>query len=120
VIQGELKKEDARFLMNAIYVREVTLESVMDEYSHDFVSLHTNNKATPKGSVMLVATPPPKVNEFPKQFKKSCSLCGKQGHKSVDCYSIPENAQKKPGFKANEKALTTTEPNPASHSITYL
>jgi hypothetical protein len=67
---------------------------------------------------MLVDTPPPKGKKFPKQLKKSCSLCGKQGHKSVNCFSRPENANKKPGFKANEKALTTTTPTPARTSIT--
>jgi hypothetical protein len=34
----------------------------MDDYS--FESLHTKIKATPKGSVMLVATPPPKGKIF--------------------------------------------------------
>jgi hypothetical protein len=80
VIKGDLITEDARFLKDAAYVRDVTLESVMDDYRHIFESLHTNKKATPKGSVMLVATPPTKGKHFPKQFKNSCSLCGKQGH----------------------------------------
>jgi cobalamin biosynthesis Co2+ chelatase CbiK len=48
--------------------------------------------------------------KFPKQFKKNCSLCGKEGHKSVDCYSNPENVHKKPGYKA--AALTTTSSTP--------
>jgi hypothetical protein len=47
-------------------------------------------------------------------FKKSCSLCGRQGHKSVNCFSRLENAHKKPGFKAIEKALTTTAPTSKS------
>jgi hypothetical protein len=74
----------------------------MDDYINIFDSLHTNKEAAPKGSVMLVATPPPEGKKFPKHFKQSCSLCGKQGHKSVDLYSRPENAHKRPGFKANE------------------
>jgi hypothetical protein len=85
-IKGYLLKMDARFLKDNIYDRDVTLESVIDDYRNNFDSLHTNKKATPKGSVMLVATPPPKGKKFPKQFKKSCSLCGNQGHKSVDCF----------------------------------
>jgi hypothetical protein len=45
---------------------------------------------------MLLSSPKKK---FTKQFKKNCSLCGKQGHKSPDCYSRPENAHKKSGYK---------------------
>jgi hypothetical protein len=117
-IKGVLIKEDARFLKDAAYVRDATLESVMDDYRNVFESLHTNKKAGPKGSVMRVATPSPKGKISPKQFKKSCSLCGKQGQRSDDCYSRPDNAHKKPGFQDNEKALTTTSPTPARSSIT--
>jgi hypothetical protein len=86
VIKGDLFKEDARFLKNAAYVRDVTLESVMDDLRNIYESLNTKKKASPNGSFMLVATPPPKGKIFAKQFKKICSLCAKQGHKSVDCY----------------------------------
>jgi hypothetical protein len=110
VIIGDLIKEGVRVLKDATYVRDVTLDSVIDDYRNIFEFLHTNKKATPKGSVTLVATPPPKGKKFPKQFMKSCSLCGKQGHRSLDCFSRPENAQKKPGFMFNEKALTITAP----------
>jgi hypothetical protein len=72
VIKDQLSNEDARFLKDAAYVREVTLESVMDEYRHIFESIHANkSKAHAKGSVMLVATPPPKGKQFPKQFNMS-------------------------------------------------
>jgi hypothetical protein len=90
----------------------------MDDFRNIYESHHTNNKVPLKGSVMLVATPPTKGKKFPKQFKKSCRLCDKQGQKSVDCVSIPENAHKQPGFKANEKTLTTTTPTSARTSIT--
>jgi hypothetical protein len=97
-----------------MYAREVTLVSVMDEYRNIFESLHPNkSKAHPKGSDILVATPPPKGKRFAKQCKKGCILCGKQGHKSVECYSRSENAHKEQGFKANEKAHITTTPTPA-------
>jgi cobalamin biosynthesis Co2+ chelatase CbiK len=56
---------------------------------------------------MLLTTTKKKLH---KQFKKKCCLCGKQGHKSVDCYSRPENAHKKHGYKA--AALTTTSSTP--------
>jgi hypothetical protein len=118
-IKGDLIIEDARFLKDNTYVRDVTLESVMD-CRNIFESLHINKKAALKGSVMLVATTPPKGKVFPKQFKKSCSLCGKQRHNSVDCFSRPENAHKKPGFMSNEKALTTTAPtSKSSLTCTY-
>jgi hypothetical protein len=45
---------------------------------------------------------------FPKNFKKDCRLCGKQGHKSVDCWNKPENTHKKPGAKLPDKALSAT------------
>jgi hypothetical protein len=51
--------------------------------------------------------------KFPKQFKKNCSLCGKQGHKSIDCYYRPENAHKNPGYM--EAALTTTSLTPNAY-----
>jgi hypothetical protein len=70
VIQGDLIEEDARFLKDASDVRDMRLESVMDDFRNIFESLHTNKKAPPKGSVMLVATPTPKGKIFHKQFKK--------------------------------------------------
>jgi hypothetical protein len=118
VIKGDLIKEDARFFKDATYVRDITLESVIDDYRNIFESLHTNKKVPPKGSFMLVTTPRPEGKKFHKKFMKSSSLCGKQGNKSVNCYSRPENAHKKPGFKANQKALTITTPTPARNSIT--
>jgi hypothetical protein len=45
---------------------------------------------------------------FPKKFKKDCSLCGKQGHKSVECWNKPENAHKKAGAKLPDNALSAT------------
>jgi hypothetical protein len=43
-----------------------------------------------------------------KSFKKDCSLCGKQGHKSVNCWNKSENAHNKPGAKIPDKALSAT------------
>jgi hypothetical protein len=68
VIKRDLLKEDARFLEDNTYVRDVTLKSAMDDYRYIFESLHTNKKSTTEGSVMLVATPPPKGKKFPNQF----------------------------------------------------
>ena len=43
---------------------------------------------------MLISTAatPQKIK---KQYKKDCSLCGRQGHKAIDCFSRPENAHKR-------------------------
>jgi hypothetical protein len=50
----------------------VTLESAMEEYQNVIESFHpSKSKAKPKGSVMLVATPPPKRKRFPKQIKNA-------------------------------------------------
>jgi hypothetical protein len=65
VIKGDLIKEDSRFLKDSSYVRDVALESVMDDYRNIFESLQINTKAPPKGTVMLVATTPPKGKKFP-------------------------------------------------------
>jgi hypothetical protein len=90
-----IKKEAARKKKDSHSECEVTLDSVMDENRIIFESLHPSKpNPHPKGSVTLVATPTPKGKRFPKQFKKSCSLCGKQGHKSDNCYSRRENAQR--------------------------
>jgi hypothetical protein len=94
--------------------------SVMDEYVNSFASLHPSKyKAQPKGSVELVTSPIPKGKQFPKQFKKRCSLFANQGHKSENCYLHPENVHKNLGIKVNEMALTTTAPCPAISSITW-
>jgi hypothetical protein len=65
VLQGDLVKEDTRVKKDAAYAREVTLESVMDDFRNVYESLHLNKKAQPKGSILLIATPPPKGKKFP-------------------------------------------------------
>jgi hypothetical protein len=34
----------------------------------------------------------------PTQVKSNYNLCGKRGHKSVDCWDNPRNMNKRPGF----------------------
>ena len=41
-----------------------------------------------KGSTSNVAL-------FTKQFKGSCRVCGKIGHKAIDCFKLPQNKDKK-------------------------
>jgi hypothetical protein len=63
-----LLKEDVRFLKDTTYVRDVTLESVMDDFRNIHESLH-NKKASSKGYVMVVSTPPPKGKIFPNSSR---------------------------------------------------
>jgi hypothetical protein len=67
---------------------------------------------------MSLATPTPIGTRLPKLIEKSCSLCDKQIHKSVDCYSRPNNAHMKSGCKAFHKALFVTPSPPATSTIT--
>jgi hypothetical protein len=109
VIKDRLAMEVICFENDNNYVKEVTLESVQVNFREIYATIQASqtrghSKDTP---VMLMRTTKKK---FPTQFKKNCSLCGKQGHKSVDCYSRSENAHKKPGYAA--AALTTTSSTP--------
>ena len=72
-------------------------------------------KSTIKAMLMSTATSP---KTFKKQYKKDCSLCGRQGHKANDCFKRPENAHKRPPPRAATSknlpyspavALVTTE-----------
>lgn len=38
-----------------------------------------------------------------KQFKGACDKCGKTGHKSVDCFDQPKNADKKKSWLKDMK-----------------
>ena len=40
---------------------------------------------------------------FTKQFKGSCRVCGKVGHKAVDCFTLPQNKAKKEEFMKRVK-----------------
>jgi hypothetical protein len=75
--QARLSNKTVQHAADNTYAFTVTWESSM---------LH------PRGPqpVLCLATSLPK-KRFPKKLKKDCSLCGKQGHKSVDCFSCPEN-----------------------------
>ena len=44
------------------------------------------------------------------RFKGNCNKCGKFGHKGVDCWMDPKNADKRPkGYKVPEVASATTD-----------
>jgi cobalamin biosynthesis Co2+ chelatase CbiK len=101
--------EAIRFEKDNNYVKEVTLKSVQVKFREIYATIQASKTLghSKDKSVMLMTTTKKK---FPKQFKKNCSLCGKQEHKSIDCYSRPENAPKNPGYTA--AALTTTSSTP--------
>ena len=40
---------------------------------------------------------------FTKQFKGSCRVCGKIGHKAIDCFIRPENKDKKEAYTKKMK-----------------
>jgi hypothetical protein len=67
------------------------LDYVQAKYREIIATLKQNPVKTYKGPVILLATGTPTKKKFTKPFKKACSLCGKQGYKSVDCYTRPEN-----------------------------
>jgi hypothetical protein len=60
-------------------------------------------------TVLLGTTDPGK--RFKKKYKGKCSRCGKQGHKSVDCYQDPKNAHKNPRAAATAAAAITNPPS---------
>jgi hypothetical protein len=110
IFKDQINTEDIRLKTDISYIREVTLDYVQAKYREIYATLKKRQgKSSSKIPVMLLATTPPK-KKFTKPFKKDCSLCGKQGHKSVDCYTRPENAHKNPHNKAPNKALVTEGP----------
>jgi hypothetical protein len=115
VIKDQLAMEAIHFEKDNNYVKEVTLESFQVKFREIHATIQASktrghSKDTP---VMHITSTKKKL---PKQFKKNCSLCGKQGHKSIECYSRTENAHKKPGYTA--AAHTTTTPSTPRAEIT--
>ena len=45
------------------------------------------------------------LGAYNTQVKSNCNLCGNRGHKSVDCWDHPRNANKRPGFYKGPKNL---------------
>jgi hypothetical protein len=100
-VAHEIKRHDA----DNTFEFTVTLESAQEEFRQKFAS--SKKTSTPgKGPPVLLLTTP--KNSFPKKFKNDCSLCGKKGHKSMDCWNKHENANKKAGAKLPDNALFAT------------
>jgi hypothetical protein len=107
IIKDQIRLEDIRLKADITYVREVTL-------------IYVQGKSSSKGPVMLLTTgTSPTEKKFTQPFKKDCSLFGKQGHKSVECYTRPENAHKNPHNQATNKPLGTAGPPRSPLSCTY-
>jgi hypothetical protein len=101
----EIKRHDA----DNTFQFTLTLESVQEEFIQKFASSKKTSTLGKSQPVILLTTP---KKAFPKKSKKDCSLCGKQGHNSVDCWNKPENASKNPGAKLPDKVLSaTTKPS---------
>jgi hypothetical protein len=96
VIKVQLAMDAICFDKDNSYVKEVTLESVKVKFREIYATIQASKTRTyPKDTPVMLLSKNKK--KLPKQINKSGSVCGKQGHKSVDCYSRPENAHKKPG-----------------------
>jgi hypothetical protein len=124
ILKDQINTKSRRVKADNTYVKEVTLNYVQAKFREIYSTLQLNKGRTSststKGPVVLLATTtPPTKKKFTKSFKKDCSLCGKQGHKSVDCYTRPENAYKNSRNKVNQQALVATSPQRSTISCTY-
>jgi hypothetical protein len=125
ILKDQTNTESIRLKNDTNCVKEVTLNYVQTKFSEIYSMLQLNkgrpsSSTSAKGPVVLLATGTSSTKKkFTKPFKKDCSLCGKQGHKSVDCYTHPEKAHKNPRNKVNQKALVTTSPTRSTISCTY-
>jgi hypothetical protein len=123
ILKDQITTESIRLKNDTSYVKEDTLDYVQAKFRelYSVVQLHKGHPSSSvKGPVVLLTTgTSPTTKKFTKPFKKDCSLCGKQGHKSVDCYTCPENTHKNPRNKANPKALVAASPPGSTISCTY-
>jgi hypothetical protein len=101
ILAHEVKRHDA----DNTFEFTVTLESVLKEFRQKFASSKKTSNPGKSKHVLLLPTP---KKSSPKKLKKDCSLCGKKGHKSVDCWNKPEHAHKNPGAKLPDKTLSAT------------
>jgi hypothetical protein len=123
ILKDQINTESISLKNDTSYVKEVTLNYVQAKFREKYSTLQLHKgcpSSSVKGPVVLLATgTSPTKKKFTKPFKKDCSLFGKIGHKSVDCYTRPENSHKNPRNKANQMALVTTSPARSTISCTY-
>jgi hypothetical protein len=121
IIKDQINTEEIRLKAEITYVWEFTLDYVKAKYREIYATLKQyRDKSSSKAPVMLLTSGNSPSKKFTKPFKKDCSLCGKQGHKSVDCYSRLENAHKNPHNKAVTKALVAASSPRSTVTCTYL
>jgi hypothetical protein len=123
ILKDQINTESIRLKADNTYVKEVTLDYVQAKFREIYSTLQLHKgrpSSSTKGPVVLLANgTPPTKKKFTKPFKKDCSLCGEQGHKSVDCYTRPENAHKNPRNKVIQQAFVATSPPRYTISCTY-
>jgi hypothetical protein len=121
IIKDQNRLDDIRLKADITYVREVTLDYFQGKCRETYATLkQSQGKSSSKGPVMLLTTgTSPTKKKFTKSFKKDCSLCVIQGHRSVDLYIRSENSHKNPHNKATNKALVTAGPPRSTLTCTY-
>ena len=62
-----------------------------EKKGHETVLLDKQNKRKYQGNTNFK-----KVRFNKRQIKTDCNVCGKKGHKGVDCWENPKNAHKRP------------------------
>ena len=103
VILKAAPKEYASILTSEQEIRGSTLQlsnlrAVMSKY---YRSVHKKSDSEEENELTLTQI----------KFKGTCNRCGKQGHKAVDCWDDPKNAEKRPQWlkdKMSEVTAVTT------------
>ena len=102
-VGAAIQEEDLilHILNNLPKMYETTAEICEDELSKDTLTLaslkerlrtkYRRTKTTENVKMSSVAL-------FAKQFKGMCNVCGKVGHKGVDCFTLEKNKEKKDAF----------------------
>ena len=57
---------------------------------------------------MALSSHDSKKNNRTKKFNGTCNNCGKHGHKAVDCWNDPKNADKRPDWWTEKNEVTAT------------
>jgi hypothetical protein len=82
-----------------------------------YASIKNNKSKTfSKGKSVLPLSTPKTKRLLNQLFKKGRSICGNQGHKSVDCFP---NAHKVANYNEHDKALFTTSPSTSNSSLSW-
>jgi hypothetical protein len=121
ILKDQMNTDAICLKADLTYIKEVTLDYAQAKFREIYSTLQQQKgmSSSSKGPVLLLSSASLTKKKFTKPFNKDCSLCGKQGHKSVDCYTRPENAHKNPHNKVGNKALVTASPPRSTSTCTY-